>query len=274
MSSDDELAVEGSEEVRRQRRGWLPALVLAAAIAVILWLIWTYSDFGRAPDQADVGTTAPKTARVPDVVGLTRTEAMSRLEAAGFSVEVEVSYDALAQAGSVVSQDPAAGSTVGYGATVFIGVAEGVLTGGEVDETQREASAPVVPDVVGMSRSQAISALRANGFGAVVSELYSERQPEGFVFEQTPGGGSSAAPGTTVGLLVSRGRARAADVETPDLVGLSQAEAEERIVAAGLEPRVMVQYKPQKAGVVYQQQPAAGTMVERGGYVFILVGTR
>lgn len=275
MTPDEELAIEEHEDERARRRGWLPWLVLAAVIAVIIWLIWNYSDFGRAPDQADVAKPTEQTAKVPDVVGMSRGSAIAALEAAGFSVQVEVSYDTVAEPGTVVSQDPAAGSEVGVGATVFIGVAEGVVLGGEGEDIGREdEAAATIPDVVGMSRSQAVSVLRANGYQAAVSELYTEQQPEGLVFEQTPKAGSSADPGTTVGLLVSLGRAPATDVTAPDLLGLPQAEAERRIIAAGLEPRVMVQPKDDKAGIVYQQQPAGGTAVARGSYLFILVGAK
>lgn len=275
MTPEDELAVQDYEDAEaRRRRGWLPALVLAIAVAIIAWLIWTYSDFGRAPDQADVGGAVAETAKVPDVIGMTRAEAMAALEAAGFAVEVEISYDTLADAGSVVSQEPGAGSEVGAGSTVFIGVAEGVVLGGEGDEAGREATAVPVPDVIGMSQSQATSALRVNGFGVSVSELYTEQQPEGLVFEQTPTGGSAADPGTVVGILVSLGRSPGADTTAPNVIGLTQAEAEERIAAAGLEPRVMKQPKRDRIGRVYQQQPAGGTAVKSGSYMFILVGAR
>lgn len=276
MAAEDEVVVDDDyeDEETRRRGGWLPALVLAIVIAIILWLIWNYSDFGRAPDQADIGGAQSATVRVPDVVGMPRREAIDILEADGFVVETEVSYDTVAEAGSVVAQSPEAATKVGEGSTVFIDVAVGVLMGGSVDEIGREDEENRVPDVVGMSRSQAASTLRLNGYEMAVSELYTEQQPEGLIFEQTPSADSAADPGTTVGVLLSLGREPGANVIAPDLIGLRTADAEARIRAAGLEPRVMVQPRSWTIGRVFEQRPAGGTAVQSGSLMFILVGSR
>ena len=82
---------------------------------------------GAWRDGAWKGTawaTVPPTP-VPDVVGETEAAGIATLEAAGFIVAVATAYSSVAPAGTIISQDPAAGSTPGTGATVTITVSLG-----------------------------------------------------------------------------------------------------------------------------------------------------
>lgn len=77
-----------------------------------------------APVWKAVWTQTPPT-EVPDVVGLTQAQGTADLEAAGFVVAVETAYSSVVAAGLIISQNPAAGSTPGTGATVTITVSLG-----------------------------------------------------------------------------------------------------------------------------------------------------
>ena len=77
-----------------------------------------------APVWGPVWTQTPPV-EVPDVVGLTQAQGTSDLEAAGFVVAAETAYSSVVAAGLIISQDPAAGSTPGTGATVTITVSLG-----------------------------------------------------------------------------------------------------------------------------------------------------
>jgi serine/threonine-protein kinase len=61
--------------------------------------------------------------RVPDVVGDSEGEARSRLESAGFQVDVAEQETADAEPGTVASQSPGSGETVRLGSTVTIVIA-------------------------------------------------------------------------------------------------------------------------------------------------------
>jgi len=77
-----------------------------------------------APVWAPVWSQTPPVP-VPDVVGETEAAGTATLEAAGFVVAVATAYSSVVPAGTIISQDPAAGSTPGTGATVTITVSLG-----------------------------------------------------------------------------------------------------------------------------------------------------
>ncbi len=62
-----------------------------------------------------------------------------------------------------------------------------------------------VPDVVGMSEGAAINALNSAGFSVAKHTSQNASVPAGKVYDQSPGGGSMAARGTTVSIEVSSG---------------------------------------------------------------------
>lgn len=263
-----------AQDEEARQRDWIPWLALLLVLLVIGWLICRYSEFGKAPDVDDVGGVSIRLARVPDVVGLSQEEAERALTAAGFNVEVEQSFDAVALAGEVVSQDPAAGQRAASGSTIFIGVSagSGMTPGQEAIEGMDRGLH--LPDVTGLPVDEARGILEAEGYVVTVSEVFSASVPEGEVAEQTPVGGSAAEAGQQVGLMVSAGDAPPESYTVPELVGMSREQALAAVRAAGLEPRVMYQPQPDAVGKVYQQSPAPGTAVPPDRYVFLMVGAR
>jgi hypothetical protein len=96
----------------------------------------------------------------------------------------------------------------------------------------RSSSKPV-PAVVGLRLDAALSRLQQDGFKVQVTRQ-SNARPAGVVFGQNPAASTKLDDGSTVRLLVSRGRARA---KVPNGVGVAQATARDRLVQAGF--RVM-----------------------------------
>jgi beta-lactam-binding protein with PASTA domain len=127
-----------------------------------------------------------------------------------------------------------------------------------------------VPDVVGLSEAEAIAKIKAAGFAYQIGG----RQPsadvkEGDVLRQDTAGGAKLEKGGTVGIWVSSGTGQ---VEVPNVVGLTQAEATERLGEAGLEAVA----KPEvgsdvEVGRVLRQNPEADTRVDAGTTVAIAV---
>jgi serine/threonine-protein kinase len=100
--------------------------------------------------------------------------------------------------------------------------------------------------------------------------------PKDQVVAQSPRGGSGAAKGTTVTLMVSRGGGPGGNVVVPAVVGHSANGAAGEIRRAGLRPRTVYAITTNRGqvGRVMSQSPGGGSHVPRGSEVIIVVGRR
>jgi len=144
-----------------------------------------YVDPGTAVDLV-VSLGKPDKA-VPSVVNSLRKEAVSILRGEGFRVE-QVERESDEDKNVVIEQDPTAGTMIQEGAVVTIYYSDG-----------KEK----VPDVVGMSRQDAIKAIEAAGFTADVFESDDTTEPSGTVFRQSPEADQTPPAGTTITIFVS-----------------------------------------------------------------------
>jgi beta-lactam-binding protein with PASTA domain/predicted Ser/Thr protein kinase len=139
-------------------------------------------------------STGPRQVEVPNVVGLTRDSAVSRLDSAGLGVNVE-QVESQEPEDEVVGQAPGAGTTVDEGSRVTIRVSSGP------PRPQRVA----VPSVVGSTVGDARAELRAAGFNVSVREREVRQESrDGIVVSQQPPGGSRRERGDTVVIVVGR----------------------------------------------------------------------
>ncbi len=127
-----------------------------------------------------------------------------------------------------------------------------------------------VPDVVGLTQSAAASAIVAAGLtvGSVIQQA-STTVPSGTVIRQNPAAGASVQSGSAVDLVVSG----LAPVTVPNVVGLTQSAATSAITEAGLTVGQITQQASETvpAGTVIRQNPAAGTSVQPGSAVDLVV---
>ena len=122
-----------------------------------------------------------------DVVGLDDQAALNALETAELTGTI-VQRDDDAPQGEVVGQSPAAANSVRKGSTVTIFVSTGAL---------------VVPDQLGKTRRNAVTALKRAGFVVAVSEQPTDDPAQvGKVINQVPPGGSRGQRGDTVSIVV------------------------------------------------------------------------
>jgi beta-lactam-binding protein with PASTA domain len=128
-----------------------------------------------------------------------------------------------------------------------------------------------VPDLNGMTLDEARTTLSDVGLelGDLTNGEGKTGVPQGTVVDQSPAAGDKVDEGSAVDLVV----AGAPNVVMPDLVGLSQAEAEAAVTAAGLivERVITVYSSDTPAGKVADQTPSAGTTVAQGTPVTISV---
>jgi serine/threonine-protein kinase len=130
-----------------------------------------------------------------------------------------------------------------------------------------------VPSVTGMTLDEARQTLTDAGLqlGALTPDATATTAPQGTVLSQDPPAGEEVDEGTAVDLVI----AGSGSVVVPDLTGLSQADAEAAIAAAGLVLEAVLQdYSDEvPAGSVVEQTPVAGTSVPYGTAVTISVST-
>ena len=189
--------------------------------------------------------------------GPAREQAIDRLEDRGLRAELERRPSDDVEAGLALRTVPAAGEPVERGETRALFVSSG--------PEQVE-----VPDVIGLSRDSAEEQPARRGPQRPVSEQESD-EPEGEVISQDPAGGAEVDRGTAVTITVSTGLEQ---VDVPNVLGLNARDAAAQLAADGL---VSVQREqqvtdPAQDGKVIDQRPAAGTEVEEGRQVVIIVG--
>ncbi|MCC6162431.1 MAG: PASTA domain-containing protein [Acidobacteria bacterium] len=147
----------------------------------------------RRPRSVKVWLSAgPTVSRVPAVSGLTERTAQLRLESEGIGIRsLSAIRSSVFPAGVVVAQNPLPGSAADTVALL-------------VNRGERGATY-VMPDLIGVSASQAAQLLRGRGFRvALVAEQPYPGVPPGIVLRQSPLGGFQIAPGDAISLEVSR----------------------------------------------------------------------
>jgi eukaryotic-like serine/threonine-protein kinase len=134
-------------------------------------------------------SSGPEQVDVPDVTGLSRDSAEDLLSEAGLEVAVE-QRESEEPEDDVISQDPAAGTEVDRGSTVTIAVSTGI----------EKVS---VPNVVGLSRRDAIAQLREVGLTASPREVdVTDASQDGVVTDQRPGAGIEIEKGKAVVIMI------------------------------------------------------------------------
>jgi serine/threonine-protein kinase len=234
------VAVEQPIEPEPGSRWWVWALVLVALVAIGIGAFLLL---------------AGNRVSVPNVVGREASEAADILHDRGLEVAFVNEESDDVPRDEVISQDPGAGEEVREGTTVTVTVSGG------------RGTVPV-PAVEGQSREDAERALTEAGFKVEVEEAFSDSVPAGDVISQSPQGGRQATKGRTVTITVSRG---VEGVEVPQLTGLSRDEAEQQLSGLGLTAEVTEEESSRPPGTVLNQDPGAGTSVERGAAVRLTV---
>ena len=129
---------------------------------------------------------------VPSVKGYLEKDAVNALNNAGLKVVKNYEYSDSVDAGKVISQTPAGGSSVDSGTTVTIVVSQG----------QKSVN---VPSVLGDTKDAASSKLTGEGLKVAVKEAYSDSVAAGKVISQSIASGKTVPAGTTVTITVSLG---------------------------------------------------------------------
>jgi beta-lactam-binding protein with PASTA domain len=113
---------------RYDERGEILALVIAiialgvGVMALVVAITRDPSSTTTTPTSVQAGAGS---VRVPDVVGTATKDARRKLKTAGLTASVHRTSSATVAKGQVVSESPAAGTSVAKGATVTLDVSKG-----------------------------------------------------------------------------------------------------------------------------------------------------
>jgi len=232
-------------------------ILIIAAIAVAIVVSIPLSSFL-------MGMFASEPVEVPDVVGLYVEEATDILLEAGFDVEIdtkalppiprnnapaamedmtEISMDSFFdddttgyfesefREGQVMEQDPEGGTMAKEGSKVKLLVAGPPE---EYDEDPDALGEPTeVPDLIGKTKANAEYAIKSAGFRVGLVGYENSDLPIDTVIEQTPEAGDMAPGNSRISFTISLGP-REELVTVPNLVGMTEAQAQQALQAAGL----------------------------------------
>ncbi|ADH70626.1 MULTISPECIES: Stk1 family PASTA domain-containing Ser/Thr kinase [Nocardiopsis] len=136
-------------------------------------------------------SSGPDALEIPSVQGQSESDATGTLNDAGFeNVTSEQRADDSVPEGQAIGTDPAAGEAVAPDTDITLLISSGP------NQVQ-------VPDLVGMTRDGAESALAQRDLSASFSEEPSTEGPVGTVIRQDPGSGQNVAPGSTVNVVLA-----------------------------------------------------------------------
>ncbi len=241
-----------------QKRRVKPYVKLFFTVMIVAFLAGIGSSFASRFFGEEV--TAPR------LVGYSLEEAERTASAVGLKLNVisrqpDKEYDV----DIVVHQDPEENTKVKKGREIKIIVSNGL---------ENETGAVFLKDLVGMTLEEAQAYLEENELelGGIEEITNSTYQP-GIVVSHSPEKEQNVAPGTKVFLQVSAGEEKPR-VKMPNLVGLSQQEAENKLSAAGLKLG-NVSYTERNdgnaSGKILEQSIEAEAMVPQGTSVSIKV---
>ncbi|HEY0632471.1 MAG TPA: PASTA domain-containing protein, partial [Thermoleophilaceae bacterium] len=192
---------------------------------------------------------------VPRVVGKTVSAATVQLEQDGFKVKTHGVQSDKTTPGTVVAQAPSALTSADKGSTVDLGVSSGPGKG-------------LVPDVKNLPRKNAIQALNDAGFRVAEDPQPSATVQKGLAIRTSPPANKLILRGTEVRLFVSTGPPQ---VQVPGVVGEDRAVATGSLQDKGFNVTVQPVTSNQAKDRVISQNPSAGTTVDKGSRVTLLV---
>lgn len=168
---------EAREPVNRTASWRLPVIPIVGGLLAILLAL-----------ALGAGWYYPK---VPNLIMLEESEAVSQLENLGLRAKGESAYSDSIKKGTVIAQSIPEGRRALRGSQLLLTISMG-----------RERV--YLPDTTGQLADIAVEQLRAEGFVVDTAREYSDAA-EGTVLSQTPAGGRKALAGSKVKLTVSRG---------------------------------------------------------------------
>jgi serine/threonine-protein kinase len=194
---------------------------------------------------------------VPNITGYNVADAQRALADVKLRSHVVAAYSAKAPADQVIAVNPRVGSSIAEGETVTLTVSKG-------------AKPVVVPNLVNHSLDDARAVLGRRGLRlSIGQQIESDTIPADMIASQNPEADATAAPNSTVTVVVSTGAPLA---EVPNVVGQDPATAQTTLQNAGFAVKLTWAIDPANASLkVNTESPAAGARTKKGTRVEIMV---
>lgn len=240
-----------SDDKKKKKR----AIIIGVAAAAILAL------FGILYVSGVIGGGG-KEITVPDVKGMSYSEAKEVLEAKGLKIEKadEPIASQKIEKGKVVSQTPSKNSKVKKGRTVRV-----ILSAGNTELK--------VPDLKGLSYKEAKTLLSEMGLQiSKGDEVDSDSVTEGLIASQYPSAKTKVDKGDIITVNISKGKK---DAVIPKLVGTtftSESDVSATLSKYGYKlGKVSYEESYETPGTIIKQSPDAGTTAEKKTTVDIVI---
>lgn len=231
----------------------LTTLFIVSAIIFASGAIAVYTVFMK-PD---------KRSEVPTLTGRSSVDAVAEAERLGLVVQLEQVVSTLPE-GRILAQSPEAGTELRRGQVIVLQVSKG----GELH---------AVPDVKGMTLSEAQAEIKAQGFalGDVV-KIRERNVKAGEVIAQSPSSPAQVSAGRKIDLLIQDGADASGVVTVPDVNRMTEKEARDVLTAAGLKvqgvDRVYSPLLPE--GLAIETRPGTGSTLRAGQGVILKLATQ
>jgi serine/threonine-protein kinase len=185
----------------------------------------------------------------PDLSGKTQDDAVAALQAAGLHLgDVDTPYSETVGAGVVMDWNPKNGTH--HGDAVNLQVSAG-------------PQPRILPDLTTKTYDQAAQILSDMGLNPVQDARYDDDVPEGKIIGTRPAVGLSVPRGTTVTIVLSKGRP-----VVPNLNGMTEAQAKAALEAVGLK---LGNVFGLPGGSVFRQTVDAGSRAKSGTAVSVFI---
>ncbi len=228
-------------------------MTVASNTDYIVYATVTYN--GTTVTSSGISIEQEKLYAVPDITGMTEANAKAALVAAGF-VAGTVTYQEVTEGdiGVVTFQATTAVTEVVEGSAIIFTVTI-------------EATTYAIPDVIGMSETEAKAALTAAGFtGSVtITTAYDTDDTKGKVISQSPTSDNKATAETSFVLIVSLGAQPVTSASLPTVATMTQDAAISALDTAGFAKYTISEVETSETnliGTVKETSPAAGTITE------------
>ncbi|MEE3419981.1 MAG: Stk1 family PASTA domain-containing Ser/Thr kinase [Lachnospiraceae bacterium] len=206
-------------------------------------------------------TTSQETVSVPKIVGMDEATAQQTAQQYGLGIKYDGEKASDEAEGTIIEQDPKAGSKVARNSTIHYYRSSG------------KAQISIPSGIVGSTLQDAENALKNAGFTNVTtSQEQSDSVEIGNIISVSPTEGSKAAPTDQITLVVSTGSETSSEVTVRDYVGMDYDSAAASAQSAGLT--VKEEYGSTDSvntGEVMSQSLSSGSKVAVGTEITLTV---